>query len=215
MLEPVSTVDATNFYWTASDNVKGDGDAKADSYTKYNETKDLDNTTAGKNKYDEAFNSNYGFRGTSESVAYGYLDYTFFLKATSTVDASKVVMTKCELLYDTDKAVTDKAWRVAMFAGEVVESSTTISLKTIIGLDGADYFTTTTEGSKKQAVNGSNTFADVSNLNASAEVATNLNANSTKYYKVVVRLWIEGEDKSCKNDTYVTLNNSYSLNLEF
>ena len=39
-------------------------------------------------------------------------------------------------------------------------------------------------------------------------------ANSTEYYKVVVRLWIEGEDKACTSEVFAELNSYWALDLE-
>ena len=37
----------------------------------------------------------------------------------------------------------------------------------------------------------------------------------TKYYKVLVRVWLEGEDKTCNSATYAKLSDAWSLDLEF
>ena len=223
-LEPVSTVDAKDFYWTATSNVKGDGDAKDDAYTKYDETANLENTAAKKTAADTFFNANFGFSAAdANNVVYGYLDYAFYLKATSTEAASKVVMTKCNLLtYDENDAATvptDKAWRAAMFANTVTASATgtlASSATTILAPDGAMYFTNT--NSKPQAVKGAtenSTHGDVTNYSVEAKVAENLTAGSTTYYYVVIRFWLEGEDTTCNNNTYASLTDKYALNLEF
>lgn len=40
-------------------------------------------------------------------------------------------------------------------------------------------------------------------------------AAGNHYYKVVVRLWLEGEDVTCKSDTFATLTDEWSLDLAF
>ena len=40
-------------------------------------------------------------------------------------------------------------------------------------------------------------------------------AGATEYNKVTVRLWLEGEDTTCTNETYAQLTNAYSLALTF
>lgn len=83
------------------------------------------------------------------------------------------------------------------------------TLKTIIGLSGAENQTA------NKAVNSTTTVDSVTNANATAIVADNLAANITKYYKVVIRVWIEGEDKTCTSEVFGKQTDSYSLDLEF
>ena len=42
-----------------------------------------------------------------------------------------------------------------------------------------------------------------------------VDALTTKYFKVVVRLWLEGEDTTCTNETFATLINAYTLSVAF
>ena len=91
---PVSTIDGTNFYFAKKDNVRGNGDAKADDY--YAVGADF---AALKSEYTEA--------------DAGYLDYHMVIKADNTSDsAQKIVLTKLKLTYSgaTD---TNNAFRVA------------------------------------------------------------------------------------------------------
>ena len=53
----------------------------------------------------------------------------------------------------------------------------------------------------------------VSNPNAAANIASGVTGN--KIYKVVVRLWLEGEDVSCTSETFATLTQAWSLNISF
>ena len=48
-----------------------------------------------------------------------------------------------------------------------------------------------------------------------AVIGTIANSGDTAYYKVTIRLWLEGEDTTCTSDTYAKLTNSYKLGLEF
>ena len=90
-LRPVSTIDGVNFFYAATNNIKGNGDSKTDAYTAYSEaandpsspTNVLANTDAGKTHYDAAFQTAYGVSSsiTSVNVLYGYIDYSFYIKA--------------------------------------------------------------------------------------------------------------------------------------
>ena len=47
------------------------------------------------------------------------------------------------------------------------------------------------------------------------EAAITVNATSNYVFKVVVRLWLEGEDITCRSDTFATLTNAWTLDLGF
>jgi hypothetical protein len=194
ILVPVSTVDGYSYWFTDPDNVLGNGDAVDDAYTAY--------TLAG-------LQAKYG-----ASVTHGYLDYHFILKATNTTDDDqKIVLNKLDLTYvpsaggETD---TDKAWRVAIL-GKEFTTATVNGAKTLpnIATSGATVtkiytpasaanFSTNTTTSKFQAVSDTDELSDVTYATAVAdsEIFT-VAANSTKYYEVVMRVWIEGEDTTC------------------
>lgn len=53
----------------------------------------------------------------------------------------------------------------------------------------------------------------VSNPNAAANVASGV--TGAKIYKVVVRLWLEGEDVSCTSETFAALTEEWSLKISF
>ena len=144
LLEPVSSNSANtgDFFYTldaAEDGSKahaltGDG---AVTYTAYSETTDGNATAAaaGKYKHDAAFNTAYGIdpAATDFGTAYGYIDYVFYLKATGTVNGQEIRMTKCDLDMAADSSAAtlnygdlgtgDNAWRVAMFATQLTDSS--------------------------------------------------------------------------------------------
>ena len=195
LLNPVSTVNGTSFFYTAGKNVEGDGDAKTDNYISYDKT---------------AFNTAYG---TSDAVA--YVDYVFQIKATnaSTSDAKDLYITALDLTYEGASDNNQKAFRVAVFAEEYNGSAFTKgvgTLKTILAPKDAAYHTDGSAVSSTTEV----TAIDTDVLGANATLA-NIPANSTKYYKVVVRLWLEGEDTTCKNDTFANLaaDKGWALNL--
>ena len=206
-VEPVSTVNGVNWFYT-KDEVKGTGAASATSvFHEYSSSAaPTDSTT-----YDNAFDEYYGI-----AHVVPYVDYAFYLKATASSASQKVSLTKVNLLYN-NVALTgnDKAWRVAVYSQEVAQntnSSTDGTNRSILKLSDAAYFTTNKAVS---AINGSGiaSYDTVSNLNSEAVIGTIATAGATQRYKVVVRIFLEGEDTKCNNETYVTLTNNYTLDL--
>ena len=229
LLEPASTVDGLSFWFTEVTNVKGTGEAIAENkYYEYSETTAQEHTAAGKTAYDADFNSNYLIGTVSTSnVAYAYIDYVFYLKGTNaTNEAQYIYVNKCNLLYN-GAAVTDKAWRVAFFVQNAVENNTTPAgalqdgdRKIILAPDSAAYFTSgkavSANAAPSENVKNYGTFIDDSD--ASTDVRAKLKsvaANATDRIKVTVRLWLEGEDTTCKNDTYASLTSNWQLDLGF
>ena len=266
VLEPASTIDAENFFYTV--NAKGDGDAKTENYTAYNEATALENTGAGKAKYDTAFNSAYGVADTvtTSNVVYGYIDYSFFIKATSAANDQVLYMSKCNLTYKADgtnySAISNGyAWRVGLLSYQTTANTaaddSNLDLKTILapaqamnqnqkyaevdttGFDSstsvANYFTDPygrqqasgnyVAGTKyyqapvspvdPEAVDSTSTLDEVTNAGEPAQAATNIDLGITSYTRIVVRLWLEGEDVSCTSTTYANLTRDWKLTLEF
>ena len=246
LLEPVSTDSANtgDFFYTldaAEDGSKAHGltGTGAITYTGYSETTTGNATAAaaGKYKHDAAFNTAYGIdpAATDFGTAYGYIDYVFYLKATGTVDDQEIRMTKCDLDFaDDNTAATlsygdlgtgDKAWRVALFATELTEAQAGIgnsgtgaavgqidpaasgqTAKAILKLSDAAYFdgTAAATASTKGAVTTGSGLIDA------------IDAGETKYYKVLVRVWLEGEDTTCNTKTYAALEDGqWKLDLDF
>ena len=206
LLEPVSTINGTSFWYTSTSNVAGNGDAASDVYYEYDRS-----TDNGKN----AFDGNYGFENDdNDEDCVGYVDYVFQLKAINTGDtATNLKMTDINLLYN-DVTATDaqiKAFRVAIFVEDITlanPAGTVGALKTILRKSGATYFTSNYGVSANAAPS-----VAVTNLDANATLDTGIASNATKYYKVVVRMWLEGEDTTCNNDTYLLLNGHWTLDL--
>ena len=44
---------------------------------------------------------------------------------------------------------------------------------------------------------------------------TDIDLGETSYTRIVVRLWLEGEDVSCTSNTYAELTRNWKLSLEF
>lgn len=255
LLEPVSTVDGKAFAYTVNANARGQALANP-TWGTYNEDTAVANAAAGKTAYDDDFNGvysagsnftagNISMETTGETprdgAAYGYVDYTIYLKATNDGSDRYINMTKCNLLKGgaaidnsgkTAGVDSNRAWRVAVFststsAGTTSATPETGTAQSILTLANAQTF------SKKPAEGGNDavpdkamkittsgettTYAlDTVNYNTAVNIAdVGGTAGTTAYYKVVVRLWLEGEDDTCNSATYAALNKEYTLDLEF
>ena len=218
ILEPASTVNGINYFYTVS--AQADGDARTDTYAAYSEaaagdpvTNALNNTDAKKTHYDKAFNTAYGLSAADvDNVCYAYLDYTFYLKATNTdTSARELRMTRCYMQYDGGQ-ITEKAWRVAVFSQDAAEYTaldtaiTAEDKKEILTFSGATNFT------ENQAVASTSATGAVT---YGAGALKSVNAGATVYQKVTVRLWLEGEDNTCNNATFANLTEDYTLAIDF
>ena len=195
VLEPVSTVNGKEFFYASVTNVLGNGDTKADEWIQY----DPSDMTK--------FEKNYSATG-----AVGYIDYVYQLKAINGGDnAAYVKLTELGLTYngDNDK---QKAYRAAVFTQDITNGTVTGGPDTLMGIyrvEGANYFGTKNNGTytnEDQAVSktkGDDALTVVSNIDKAASMT--VDAHTTKYYKVVVRLWLEGEDTTCNNTTFADL----------
>ena len=223
LLEPVSTINANDngFFYTvdaAADghwqNTGGSG-ATMVAYAESNSTTNSTATALGKAGYDNAFNGEYGITpGTTDqySTAYGYVDYVYYLKAIGGSTAYDLNMTECNLIYDnTTIGSGDNAWRVAIFAQDItanggdgtVSQDLTSASKTPISI--LDIDNASANWTADTAIS-SDTGTKAAVTNASANVTLgSIPAGQTKYFKVVARVWLEGEDKSCTNTTYAAL----------
>ena len=239
LLEPVSSNNAINFFYTATNNVLGNGDAIAETYTAYNESTAYTSahTNAGKTAVDTAFNTNYGKTGISaatvgtyENVAYGYLDYTFYLKAVNSdaSNAQNIVLNDLTLKYNNGN-VAEKAWRAALIVHSASKDTAydtawaSSDVVSIFTLNGANQNNQTSSNYAVGAATGQEENPSVKALsygtNATAYnqngVVGEVAAGATGYYKVTVRLWLEGEDKDCTTSTFATLKSDYTLDLKF
>ena len=231
ILEPVSTIDGQSFFYTLDAKADGSklhapiGSDTSDTiaYTAYDITAVA--TGADASNYANKFSQDYELTTTAadniisgETSAYGYVDYVFQLKATNTESSVQYInLNQVNLTY-AGTTETDKAWRAAVFVvntgvdegGTFADWSTSIpaataSLKTILTPENAANF------DPGKAVDDIDSRAAVT-YNTAANLAT-VPANSVKYYKVVVRLWIEGEDTTCNTSTYKTLTDEWTLDL--
>ena len=222
IFEPASTVDGLNFWYTKIANADG---SKADgNWIKYGSEEALAGADA--TTYDSPFSKYYGITKTQAadlfpavagqwSAATGaipYADYVFQLKAVNSAStATPLKLTGLNLTYTKSASEVDenKSYRTAIFVEDITAgtaSATPGTLNMIYAPDGA----VNQEGGK--AVNSATATAAVT-YNTANQVLASVTANSTKYYKVVVRLWLEGEDKTCTNATFAALNGSWALDL--
>ena len=197
-LAPVSTVDGNSFFYNTSKKHVGsdgkvldDGDEGTTPYTAYA----LD-----------AYKGHYGL--TSDANAKGYADYVFQVKATNAnSDAKNLVISDIKLNYS---SVVDgeKAFRAAVFVQEsngftdCTSSLEAATLKTILASADATY--QDVEGDVSKAVGTAEALAAVNNLRKDAIIGS-VTGNTTACYKVIVRLWLEGEDTRCTNETFASL----------
>lgn len=193
-LEPVSTIDGVNYFYTANTNVLGSGDAISDAYIAYNPAST------------DAFNSNYGTTG-----AVGYIDYCFELKANAATSGTNEYINVTDLQLTYGGTSSDKAFRVAYFVQDLgtahsADNGGVGTLKTILKDSSAANFTT------NSAIKTTSTLDTVTAANTAATLAE-VTGGTTNYYRVVVRLWIEGEDTTCNNTTFNTLTGEWGLNM--
>lgn len=193
LLEPVSTVDGKSFFYTSTSNVQGNGNAIMDTYVAYNPAST------------EAFNINYQTSG-----AVGYVDYAFELKANNTTDSTQYIdVTDLELTYGGTSA--DKAYRVAFFVEDLGTAHTggagaAGTLVAIVRNGSATNFDDST------AVSSTSGLSAVTYNDPGLKIAE-VAGGTTHYYKVIARLWIEGEDTTCNNSTFNTLKDKWGLNM--
>ena len=204
ILEPVSTINGVNFFYTT--NGKADGDAAAEVYTAY-DPDDAGNPTA--------FASAYGVNG-----AVAYVDYVFELKAinTDTSNAKYIDLTKVDLVYTGTAVDIQKAFRAAIFVQEGTYggigaltgyNALAATANTIMDVTGAANQTADTAVSSTSALSAIGIMATTSTN--SIQVA----ANSTKYFKVTQRFYIEGEDTTCTNATFLELTDAWKINVNY
>lgn len=213
LLAPVSTVNGTSFFYTL--NAKADGSKADGEYTQYNAATAATNTTNYGNKFSEDYNLTKTLveekTGTA-GAAVAYVDYVFQLKAVATEDVY-LNLSRLALTYNGtgDKS---KAFRVAVFTEDITTATPAGTVGTLQAIF-------TKEGAANQTAGkavSSTTATDTVSYNAYTDTTNNtlakLTAGETKYYKVVVRLWLEGEDTTCTNDTFKSLTDNWTLALD-
>lgn len=209
-LKPVSSTDGKRFFYTDGFNVKGNGDAMNETYISY----DRDNLLSA-----TAFNANYNSVG-----AVGYVDYVFQLKAVNYTTDAEIRLTKLNLTYGGDSLIVTvghrdidtKAYRVAVFYEDVTGGTSVGTLNhanvhtlALFKPNGATNF----DGDR--AVSGITSLSTVAYCSKNTTAKIDIAGGETRYYKFVIRLWLEGEDITCRSDAYARLNDKWALDVEF
>ena len=215
ILEPVSTADAKAFYYTVD--AKADGSKNqstaSSAYLPYSSSAVASDATTYKDKFSEV----YGVTRSSATAEYNemavpYVDYVFQLKATNTSNATQsIVVEQLNLKYNgSADASVSKAHRVCFFVADITPTNAVTG-----GPAGssATYTVASSANFENAVISGptsSSATAYVSAKQALVEVA----AGTTKYYKVVVRMWLEGQDTTCNNGTFMQLNDKWELGIK-
>ena len=214
ILEPVSTADGNTFFY--STNAKADGskitDSSATPFIQYNAGSSAVGSDAS--NYDDLFSQNYGVTNSSGLLtgvtkASPYVDYVFQLKAQNNGSGTQVIsLTKLDLTYS-GAADTSKAYRVAIFVEDITTNDPAGTIGTLKGV----YKPESATNFNSQVVNGTDSYATATYVSEATSLAS-LNAGDNKQYKVVVRMWLEGQDTTCYNDKFIELTDSWKLDLE-
>lgn len=199
VLQPVSSVNGTAFYYVDTTKVNGDG-----------------SSTPGTGVY-TLWDGSSTINGVASSK--GYVLYDVVLKATAT-GAQTLSLTKFDITYT--KAASEsgvvKTFRAAVLASAAQTTLTAaegaaVSLKTIIAPTSAAYFEQVS--TVNQAVASTSALGDVSSFGSEAEIDDGLVAGDTKYYHVKVIVWLEGEDTQCTNETFLPLTGNWAVDIDF
>lgn len=222
LLAPSSTVNGVDYFYTldaAADGHKAKGPDDEYPFLRYTETQTLDilDTYAEKDKYDPVFNLNYNIstanpqEASEYKTAYGYVDYVMYLKATSTEENQKIVMNKCNLLYKGD-VLDDKAWRAAVFIQETSAKTQPTSVGTLVSIIAPTGAKNHNEGLAADTISSIGT---IQKENKEVIIDNTITSGNSKYYKVVIRVWMEGEDTTCTTEIYGNKTDKYTLDLEY
>jgi hypothetical protein len=217
LIEPVSTVDGKTFFYTAGTNVQGNGAVLNKTWAEYNPADTSD------------FAEEYALTGADATAAKGYVDYVYQLKAINGSTASEIRLTGLNLTYGGTEDNDQLATRIAVFAEDLGyktgsddshlgtpagDMGATVVKKAIYTIDGAANFSKTEGDSATldDAVSATDERADVTyNEKFTLPVGT----NQTQYYRIVVRVWLEGEDTTCNNTTFMDLTDKWSVDMKW
>lgn len=201
LLEPVSTIDGAAFYYNSTSNTAADGNALAETYVAYNANDPSE------------FNTNYQTTG-----AVGYVDYAFRLKAVNTsADPQKVVLKGLNLVYGTTDTETGyKAFRTAMFVQDLGAGTqgdgAAVAAGQMAGVYAPEGFEYQDTGKAVASTTATDNYTYVVNNSGKSVIGT-VGAGTTHYYKVVIRLWLEGEDKKCTSTTFAALTDKWAMDV--
>ena len=217
-VEPVSTADAKTFFYTID--AKADGSKNHDvnssgyAFVQYNASAAASGATA--DNFGDLFSQTYGVTKSDATAFTGdvnkavpYVDYVFQLKATNTETSPRnIAVTKIQLQYKGSEDNVQKAYRVAFFVEDITTGTATaapVGSAAILPISSAANF----DG---KVVNGTTSYVDANY--ATDGVLASVDNGAIKYYKVVVRLWLEGQDTTCNTGTFMALNSEWELGVE-
>lgn len=211
MLQPVSSISGANdsFYYTYD--AKADGSKATDTAQNPYTAVPSSGANAGKVSID---GSNYEYNA--------YVDYVVELKAinSDSTNAKQLRLTDLNLLYD-GVVLTDHAYRIAIFeqdnTGTVLAPAYTAiadnaAANKIFAYTGFDYFGTDADAEGVSSTTTKGTIAPAVNA---AAWTKNINAATTDYTKLTIRLWLEGEDTDCYSSKFLALTKEWTLDMKF
>ena len=217
ILEPVSTENAVNFFYTVDAKADGSKNQSVDSSAliAYDPSAAAVDSAAYMDAFSEAYSvtpssANTLISGKDRAVA--YVEYSFQLKATNTNSTVQYInLKKLELTY-AGGAETSTAHRVAIFFEDITTGSSATAPAD--GDKKGIYNVTSSANFNDQVVSATDAYSSDASLYATNSQLIEVPQNSVKYYKVTVRLWLEGQDTTCNNDTFMALNDKWTLDIE-
>jgi len=217
LIEPVSTIDGKTFFYTAGTNVQGNGAVLNKSWAQY----DPDHT--------EDFAAEYALTGADATAAVGYIDYVYQLKAINGSNDSEIRLTKLNLTYGGEEDNEQLATRIAIFAEDLGyktgsdddnlvdpagDMGNTVVKQAIYTISGAANFSKT-EGDSDELDDAVSDVDERDDVVYNEDFTLPVGNNQTQYYRIVVRVWLEGEDTTCNNTTFMDLTDKWSVDMNW
>ena len=226
VLEPVPTANGNTFFYTIDAKANGGKNQSVDSsaFIQYNAGDDAVDTTS----YADLFSETYGISKETAKTLTGtttiekavpYVDYVFQLKATNTSESVQGIMVEQLNLKYNGSLPDSYAHRVAFFIADIttsaVSSSAVGSSSTFCMGSSANFDETGSSATLRggKVVSATNAFSNASYVNAKQSLVE-VPAGQVRYYKVVVRLWLEGQDATCNNETFMDLTQGWELGVK-
>ena len=216
ILEPVSTANAKTFFYTTDAIASGErANSSATMFTYVPGATPSDGT-----KFTDKFSEIYGVTKSSATAEYGekavaYVDYVFQLKATNTTAAPQyIIVNKLDLTYHKAASEVDNntAYRVAFFIEDITSAATSAAS---LGDVNSQYKVTSSANFKNEVISAADpSTATAPYLTSAQSLATVPNDTTAHYFKVTVRMWLEGQDTTCNNTTFMTLSGDWNLDIE-
>ena len=192
-LKPASTINARNFF--ATEKAKADGSSEDKQYNDVSANTD----------------NNY------------FKDYVFQLKAINVKNQDQnIYVDNLDIKYGSDYATDDlasavKAFRIAFFVDAVSSKTFKLGTKTDVGdnaISVKSIYTPTgaVNQTPGEAVSSKTGTGSVSYVNTKQNLV-DAPAAATSYFKLICRVWLEGEDKSCTDDLFKSATEKWNVSL--